>query len=182
MRVLLRTLAPLLGLALAAAGVLLVVEVVGAWVRPAATGGLVVPWQDWQATLSEVDWTSPTVRIVAVCVGVLGLLLVLVAVLARRHDVALTSPAAAMTVATSPQVLARLVGRHVRDADDVAAAVVSASARRVSVRVEGWPDAEGGLAGLRDTVRTRVDVLLAGLPLATTPRVTVTTRIRRELR
>ena len=36
MRVLLRLLAPLLGLALAAAGLLLAIEVVAAWVRPPA--------------------------------------------------------------------------------------------------------------------------------------------------
>ncbi|GAA1838125.1 hypothetical protein GCM10009836_16260 [Pseudonocardia ailaonensis] len=180
MRVLLRTLAPLLGLVLAALGVLVVLEVVAAWLRPAATRGLVVPWQDWQARLGEIAWTDTTVRIVAICVAVLGLLLVLVALLARRHDVALTAPAPAMTVGTSPRVLARLVGRHVREADDVAAATVSASARRVVVRAEGWPDDESGIGGLRDSVRGRVDELLGELPLATTPRVTVTARGRRE--
>ena len=40
MRVLLRLLAPLLGLGLAAVGLLLVIEVVAAWVRPAAGRGL----------------------------------------------------------------------------------------------------------------------------------------------
>jgi hypothetical protein len=181
-RVLLRTLSPLLGLALAAVGVLLVVEVVAAWVRPTATTGLVVPWQSWQAGLSELTWSDGPVLVVSVCVGVLGLLLLLVALLARRHDVPLSSPTPAMTVSTSPRVLARLVGRTVRASDDVAAATVSASARKVVVRAEGWPDDAGGMTGLRDSVRATTDTLLDALPLARRPKVAVTTRGRRELR
>jgi hypothetical protein len=178
-RVLLRTLSPLLGLALAAAGVLLVLEVVAAWVRPGSTSGVVVPWQAWQADLREYTWADGPVRVVCVCVGVLGLLLLLVALLARRHDVPLTSPTPAMTVSTSPRVLARLVGRTVRESDDVAAATVSASARRVVVRAEGWPESD---TSLKDTVRARTDALFDDLPLARRPSVAVTTRSRREPR
>ena len=181
MRVLLRTLSPLLGLALAAAGVLLVVEVVAAWVRP-ATGGLLVPWSTWQAALTELTWSDRRVIIVSICVAVLGLLLLLVALLARRHDVPLTAPTPEMTVATSPRVLARLVGRTVRESDDVAAATVSASARRIVVRAEGWPDAGGGYGELTATVRGRVSTLLDELPLARRPRVVVSTRGRKEPR
>lgn len=179
MRVLLRTLAPLLGLALAAVGVLLVIEVVAAWVRPGSTTGIVVPWQAWQATLRDTTWSDGPVLVVSVCVGVIGLLLLLVALLARRHDVPLTSPTPAMTVSTSPRVLARLVGRTVRASDDVAAATVSASARRVVVRAEGWPEDEGSL---KETVRARTDALIDDLPLARRPSVAVTTRSRKEPR
>ncbi|WP_433507511.1 DUF6286 domain-containing protein [Pseudonocardia halophobica] len=181
MRVLLRTLAPLLGLALAAVGVILVIEVVAAWVRPAGRG-LVVPWPAWQAALSGLPWSARPVIVVAICVAVVGLLLLLIALLARRHDVALTAPTPEMTVATSPRVLARLVGRTVRESDDVAAASVSASARKIVVRAEGWPDAGGGFAGLTDTVRGRVSTLLDELPLARRPRVAVSTRGRKEPR
>jgi hypothetical protein len=55
MRLLLRLLAPLLGLALAAAGVLLVIEVVAAWVRPATGSGLLVPWPEWRGTLENLS-------------------------------------------------------------------------------------------------------------------------------
>jgi hypothetical protein len=145
-RVLLRTLSPLLGLALAAVGVLLVLEVVAAWVRP-ATSGLVVPWPAWQAALTRLTWSDRPVMVVSICVAVVGLVLLLVALLARRHDVELTAPTPEMTVATSPRVLARLVGRSVRESDDVAGATVSASARKIVVRAEGWPDAGAGSAG-----------------------------------
>jgi hypothetical protein len=180
-RVLLRTLSPLLGLALAAVGVLLVLEVVAAWVRP-GSGGLVVPWRAWQATLSAVSWSDRPVIILSICVAVVGLLLLLVALLARRHDVALTAPTPEMTVATSPRVLARLVGQTVRESDDVAGASVSASARKIVVRAEGWPDAGGGFGELTDTVRGRVATLLDELPLARRPRVAVSTRGRKEPR
>jgi hypothetical protein len=180
-RVLLRTLSPLLGLALAAVGAILVIEVVTAWLRPASSG-LVVPWPSWQRALSALTWSDRPVIVVSICVAVVGLLLLLVALLARRHDVALTAPTPEMTVATSPQVLARLVGRTVRASDDVAAATVSASARTVVVRAEGWPDPDGGFRGLTDTVRGRVSTLLDELPLARRPRVAVSTRGRKEPR
>jgi hypothetical protein len=176
MRVLLRILAPLLGLALAAAGALLVIEVVAAWVRPDATGGLLVPWPTWRGVLEDLTWRETPVPLVAIGVGVLGLLLLLLALMARRHDVVLDAPTEAVTVTTSPRVLARLVGRRVRAADDVAAASVSASARKVKVTAQGW-----GEAGpeLRRAVAGQVDGLLKELPLARRPRVRVAVQERK---
>ena len=69
MRVLLRVLAPLLGIALAAAGVLVVIEVVAAWVRPGMEGGLVVPWPDWMVTLASVSWNQSPVPGIAIEIG-----------------------------------------------------------------------------------------------------------------
>ena len=114
MRVLLRVLAPLLGIVLAAAGVLLVVEVVSAWVRLDTDGGLLVPWPDWGATLAGLSWNESPVAAIAIGVGVAGLLLMIVGLAARRADVHLDAPSSDMTVTTSPRVLARLVGTRVR--------------------------------------------------------------------
>lgn len=176
MRVLLRILAPLLGLALAAAGVLFVIEVVAAWGRPAATTGLVVPWPDWRATLETLSWADTPVPAIAIVVAVIGLLLVLVGLMARRSDVTLDGPAPEITVITSPRVLARLVGRRVRATDDVAGASVTASRRKISVAAQGW----GGTGPeLRGRVRTRVDELLDELPLTRRPRVAVSVQERK---
>jgi hypothetical protein len=173
-RVLLRVLAPLLGLVVAAAGVLVVLEVVAAWVRPTATTGLVVPWPDWYAAAGRTSWDDFPVAGVAIAVAVAGLLLVLVGLLARRTDIAVDGPAPEVTVTTSPRVVARLVGRRVRSAEDVAAASVTASRRRVSVAPPPWTDAgDDVVAALRESVRTRVEDLLDELPLARRPRVTV---------
>ncbi|QJY49437.1 DUF6286 domain-containing protein [Pseudonocardia broussonetiae] len=176
MRVLLRVLAPLLGLALAAAGVLLVIEVVAAWVRTPATTGLLVPWPDWRTSLEALTWADVPVPGIAIGVAVVGLLLVLLGLLARRHDIALTSPAPEVTVTTTPRVLARLVGRRVRAADGVAAASVTATGRRVSIGAQAWNDAG---PELRDSVSSTVDTLLDELPLARRPRVSVTVQQRK---
>lgn len=176
MRVLLRVLAPLLGLALAAAGVLLVIEVVAAWVRPATGTGLLVPWPAWRATLEELTWAGNPVPAVAIGVAVLGLLLVLLGLTARRSDIHLDAPRPEMTVTTSPRVLARLVGRRVRATDDVAAASVTASRRKVTVSAEGFGDAK---PTLRSDVTARVDALLDELPLHRRPRVAVAVQVRK---
>ncbi|MHA6630661.1 DUF6286 domain-containing protein [Pseudonocardia sichuanensis] len=175
MRVLLRVLAPVLGLAVAVAGVLLVLEVVAAWLRPGTTRGLVVPWPDWYSSLGATTWTDTPVAGVAIGLAVLGLLLVLVGLLARRADIAVDGPAPEITVTTSPRVLARLVGRRVRSTDDVAAASVTASARKVRVAAQAWNDAG---PELRDSVRGRVDELLDELPLHRRPRVAVSVQDR----
>lgn len=176
MRVLLRVLAPVLGLALAAAGVLLVIEVVAAWVRPALTTGLLVPWPDWRASVGDLTWANYPVPLVAIGVAVLGLLLLLLGLSARRADISVDGPAPEVTVTTSPRVLARIVGRRVRATDDVAGASVTASRRRISVSAQGW-----GEAGpeLRTAVRERVDTLLDELPLHRRPRVAVSVQDRK---
>lgn len=178
MRVLLRVLAPLLGLALAAAGVLLVIEVVAAWVSP-ATDGLLVPWPDWRTTMETLAWADAPVPAVAIGVGVLGLLLVLLGLLARRHDIRFSSPTPEVTVTTSPRVLARLVGRRVRGTDGVSAASVTATSRKVSVGAQAWNDVG---SGLRSSVGSAVDTLLDELPLARRPRVAVTVQQRKGTR
>ena len=100
MRGLLRVLAPVLGIALAAVGVLVVIEVVAAWVRPGMQGGLLVPWPDWRATLAGLSWNEPPVPGIAIGVGVAGLLLMIVGITARRADVRLEAPTTDMTVTT----------------------------------------------------------------------------------
>jgi Family of unknown function (DUF6286) len=170
-RVLLRVLAPLLGLVMAAIGVLIVLEVVAAWVRPVADDGLVVPWPAWRAALTTTIWADAPVRWVAIGVAVAGLLLVLIGLAARRGDIPLDGPSPEVMVTTSPRVLARLVGRRVRSADEVAAASVTASGRRISVAAQFWNDAG---PHLRDQVRDDVEHLLDEMPLHRRPRVTVT--------
>src|SRR6185437_11103532 len=91
-RAVLRVLAPLLGIVLATVGVLVVIEVVAAWVLPEQEGGLLVPWPEWGAVLAGLSWTDSPVRGTAIGVAVVGLLLVLVALTARRADLRLVAP------------------------------------------------------------------------------------------
>ena len=175
MRALLRVLAPLLGIALAVVGVLVVIEVVAAWVVPGSVDGLLLPWPAWGAALADVSWDESPVPGIAIGVGVAGLLLLIVGLAARRVDVHLEGPSADMTVTTSPRVLARLVGTRVRASDDVLSASVTASARRVAVTARAWNDAP---ADLRETIVGRVEELLDELPLRRRPRVAVSVQER----
>ncbi|MFP5020454.1 DUF6286 domain-containing protein [Pseudonocardia phyllosphaerae] len=171
MRVLLRVLAPLVSLAVAALGALVLVETVADWAQfeagPAAPAGVLVPWRDWRTTLENLLWTDPVVLWVAIGAIVAGVILLVVALLARRHEVPIVSPSAGLTVNTSPRVLARLVGSRVRAEDVMTGASVTASKRSVLVRATGRGDT------VRDDARAAASAVLDGLPLMRRPKLTV---------
>ncbi|GAB2776533.1 DUF6286 domain-containing protein [Amycolatopsis magusensis] len=169
MRVFVRLLSTLLGLAVAVAGALLAAEVGWHWWRP-AEAPLIVPWREWQAELSTLNWTSGPVRLIAALVAVGGLILVLLAASARRRAVRLTDPAEEVSVTTTPRSLARLVGRHVRAEDNVTGASVTASAKKVRVRATSRLATE---RELRPHLLWVVRELVADVPLARKPRVSV---------
>ena len=168
MRFLLRFLSPLFGLVVAAAGVLVLLEVITAWVAPGSSP-LVVPWPTWRTALTAATWSSSTVTAAATGIAVVGVLVLLVGLAARRHDVRLTDPVAEVTVTTSPRSLARAVGHEVRSHADVVSASVVASSKKVVVKA-GTLDTPDEV---RDSVRERVDDLLSRLPLVRRPRVSV---------
>ncbi|MEJ2870548.1 DUF6286 domain-containing protein [Actinomycetospora sp. OC33-EN08] len=168
MRFLLRLLSPLIALVVAAVGVVTTIEVVTAWLAPSSSP-LIVPWPTWRAGLEGLTWSSATVRTIAIVIGVVGLLVLLVGLVARRHDVELTDPVPEVTVTTSPRSLARAVGHEVRSHADVVSASVVASQKKVVVKA-GTLDAPDAVRG---AVRERVDEVLARLPLAHRPRVSV---------
>lgn len=169
MRVLLRLLSPLLGLALAVAGALTTLEAGWALARPDSQP-LVAPWTDWRAALAGYTWADTAVLVVAVALVLLGLLLLALGSSARRHDVPLTDPADDVTVVTSPRSLARLVGHRVRSADGVRTASVTAGRKKVRVRATSAQSTE---AELRPALTSTVQDLIGGLPLARAPRVQV---------
>lgn len=121
MTILSRVLSPLLGLAVAAIGMLVALEVARAWVRPAG-GPLTLPWPQWQATLQGWTWTSTPVRLFAAGLFAAGLLLLVLALRAGSRAVQLINLAPEITVTTSPRSLARLVGSQGRDPDNVSTA------------------------------------------------------------
>ncbi|GLZ49899.1 hypothetical protein Acsp06_60840 [Actinomycetospora sp. NBRC 106375] len=168
MRLLLRVLAPLLGLLLAVVGLAVVVETVTAWVAPTSSP-LVVPWTSWRTTIEGLTWQSGAVRTVAIVVGVVALFVLLLGLTARRHDVFLADPVPEVTVTTSPRSLARAVGHEVRSHDEVVSASVVASAKRVTVKAATLDPA----GEVRTAVKDRVEEMLVRLPLARRPRVAV---------
>jgi hypothetical protein len=169
MRQLLRVLVPLLGLVSAAAGGVLLIEVGWAMIRP-NRGPLLVPWPDWLHRAGELTWVDGGTRLTAwVLVGA-GVVLMLVALLASRHDIVLQDPVPDVTVTTSPRSLARIVGQRVRSADGVRSASVTASARSVRVRATSRLLDE---QRLRPALIDEVSALVSTLPLVRTPHVHV---------
>ncbi len=169
MRVLLRLLSPLLGLAVAAAGALLAVEAGWVLVRP-RSAPLLVAWPAWRDWLAGYAWSDTAIIVAAAALVVLGVLLLVLAGSARRHDVRLTDPADAVTVVTSPRSLARLVGHRVRAEDGVRSASVTAGTRRIRVRATSRLNTE---AQLRPTLTALLNELVGSLPLDRTPRIRV---------
>ena len=138
-----------------------------------------MPWPEWGAVLADLSWNENLVRGIAIGVGVVGLLMVLVALPRAARTCASIAPSADMTVTTSPRVLARLVGTRVRASDDVLSASVTASERRVAVTARAWNDAP---EELRETLVDRVQELLDELPLRRKPRVAVSVQEREGVR
>ena len=177
MRVFLRLLSPLFGLAVAVADALLAVEVIADWLIGSRRGysGLLVPSPRWPAELAILPWHSLLAVVVCACVAVVGRLLLWVAGLAHRREIRLTDPTKEISVTASPDVLARLVGQKVRAGEEI----VSASARRVRVNAVGRGEHPGQL---RPTVRGQVVELIDDLPLARRPRISVAVHAARGLR
>lgn len=169
MRVLLRLLSPLFGLAVAAAGALVALEVAWAWIRPNGRP-LVVPWTTWRTELQQTSWENGVVLGVAVAALVLGLVLLLISAAARRRAVALKEPAEEVTMTTSPRALARLVGQRVRATEGVRSASVNATKRRIRVRASSRLKGESELA---PTLTNEVRELVSSLPMTRPPRVQV---------
>lgn len=178
MRGLVRLIAIVAGLVVAAFGVLLVIEVMAAWLRPASTG-LLVPWQRSRSALSAVSWNQLPVLIAAVIAMVIGLVLVLVSALAGRKEIRLHDPAPGVTVTTDPRSLARLVGHQVRRDDGVAAASVTATRQRVRVKAVGKFSSVGDL---RTRVSESAEHTVQELPLRSDPRVSVAVSPAKENR
>ena len=168
MRLLLRLLAPLLGLAIALVGLAVAVETVVAWVAPTSSP-LVVPWPAWRTAIEGLTWQSTAVRVTAIVIAVVGLFVVLLGLVARRKDVYLADPVPEVTVTTSPRSLARAVGHEVRSHGDVVSASVAATNKKIVVKASTLDPADT----VRGPVRERVDELLGRLPLSRRPKVSV---------
>lgn len=176
MRAVVRVITALLGLVFAAAGVLLVVEVAWAALRP-GDDFLVVDWPGVRDGLRTLSWNDTPVRITAAVVVVVGLLLVIAGMRAGHRDVRLHDPAPQVTVTTPLSSMARLVGHRAREQDGVGSASVTAGRKRVRVRVHSEFVEVGDL---EDRVAEASREALRGLPTPATPTVSVSVRPAKE--
>jgi hypothetical protein len=173
-RIVVRLVSALLGIAAAGVGVILGVEVAWAHWNP-GHGGLIVPWRHWRQAVGGLAWSNVPVQITAALVALAGLLLLLIAASARRGDVRMYDPAFDVSVVTSSRSLARMVGHRVRGQDGVGEVSVRASPRRVKVRAETrFATANELRPRLTETAEDALDAL----PVPRTPRVSVVVRSR----
>ena len=172
MTIAIRVLSLLFGAAVAVFGFLAALEIMWAWMRPSA-GPLVVPWPTWLASLEEWNWASAPVRLIAVALMGVGLLVLALSLRTDHRPVWLIKPAPEVTVTTTARSLARLVARRVRELDRVSSASVTATSRKISVRVASHQPGDATTSSITEAVR----LLLSELPLAHTPQVSVTVRM-----
>lgn len=171
MRVLVRTIALLLGLAVAAGGVVTVLEI--AWTRTPGDRHLLVDWRSLRDALSAVSWSDTSMRVTASIVVVAGLALILIAARSGHKHIRLHDPAEGVMVVTAPRSLARYVGHRVREQDAIARASVVASKRKVRVKARSELTEIGDQeSSLRAVTGESIDEL----PLVDQPKVSVAVR------
>jgi len=176
--VLVRVVGALLAIGVAVCGALLAIEVAWSWAQK-GDATLFVAWPRWRAWLEGQSWNSTAVRVTAGILAATGLVLVIIAATARRRDILLQDPATEVSVTTSPASLARIVGQRVRAEDNVSGASVIATATRVRVRASSRLSSE---EELRPRLLAVVKATVDGLPLVTTPRITVVVNSPRDRR
>lgn len=175
-RLLVRLLAALLAMAVAGAGALLALEVAWQWIRP-VDAPLVVPWPAWRDQLAQFTWASTPVLIGAVVVALIGSLVLLTSLVSRPPTVRLRNPVEQVSVSTSPGSLARLIGQHVREQENVTGARVTANRRRVRVRARSRLESDHQL---RPRLHESVAELLEQLPLTKRPKLSVAVKSPRK--
>ena len=160
-----RLLGVLLGLAVAAAGVLVIVEtVVAALGRPP----LVVDRQLVHSTLSQLSWTDPLLLSLSVGLIAVGAVLLLLQLIPRRPATLPLRTYEGRSAAVDRKALGgRLVEVAQRDRD-VAGAKAKMTKRAAKLAVRAVPGAD--VAGVRDRVTTAVVGALESYELASNPK------------
>ncbi|MBA8825719.1 hypothetical protein FHX42_003085 [Saccharopolyspora lacisalsi] len=178
MRALIRLIAALLCLVLAAVGALFIAE--AAWFLAFPNDDfLLVAWPSIRADLAGIAWNGTPVRISGAVMVVAGLVLLVLVARARRGEIRLHDPAPQVTVTTDPKSLARLIGHQVRLQEDVAKASVTARRNRVRVRARAEIVDTGDLDTRLSELATET---VRELPLPAVPKVSVSVRPAKERR
>ncbi|MGI8938172.1 MAG: DUF6286 domain-containing protein [Iamia sp.] len=158
MRALDRLLALLGGLALAGLGALVAIE---AGLRAADRDALVIPRRRWDRSLSDLEWTSSTLELVAIITIAAGAILLLLQVAPRRPRRLALESIDGRAAWITPAGVRRVVERAVLDAhDDVADARAQVQRRRVRVKATVVASADDGAPSrIGPTVAAALDAL-----------------------
>lgn len=171
MEVINRLLGLLLGLALLAAGLLIIVETA---VVAAGRSGWLVDREVWGEAVGQLQWDDRNLVVVATIVAVLGLALALLQLWpARPRFLPLSPRGQARRDAIDGRGLQELLRRAAAQDHDVMKAYVAVRRRKAKVKVRTPSDADSKAvrARVKQQVRARVDALDLKRPIS--PRVKV---------
>ena len=176
MRVVNRPLGFLLAVALAAVGVVVVIEVIALAV---GAKPVLAHWGVWYRWAERTPWKAGVVRFWAVLLIVVGLVLLLLELKPRRSSrLPIESDHDATDAAVTRQGLAGVARGAATTVDGVSNAEVRASRRTVNVTARAAARTADAARGLDEPVTAAVQQRLDDLRLAQPPRVAVTVTTR----
>lgn len=178
MRLINRPLAFLLALAVLAASVILVIEVIAVAVhaRP-----VVIDWRTWYAWAERTEWKAGVIRVWAAVLILLGLLLILIQLKPRRTTrFGLDSDDEATDVAITRRGLRDASRNAATSVDGVSSASVAVSRRKITISGASAAHDRAAAQALIDPVTHAVQTSLNALQLRTPPTVSVRMKARSE--
>jgi hypothetical protein len=173
-----RLLAFVAALALAAAGVLTVIEVVGE--RGFKSGPVIVDWQRWLHWGQHNTWQALSVEITCGAIALIGLLLVLLQLRPRRPSRIALQAADHTSVALTRGGLATTVRSAVLDVEGIERAKVTVRRRGISIRAGSAAATVTEAKTFTGPAREAVDEQLAPLELQHRQRINVRVQARRK--
>lgn len=169
MRFVNRLLAALLALALAVAGVLLVVEVIAAGFNASPA---IVHWHQWYQWARRTSWDTASVQIICIVIAAVGLLLLLVQLKPRKPR-RLVIASEDTDAAFTRRGVAATVKSAVTDVDGISAAKVTVRRRKVTVAATTAGLAPYTAQSLSEPARTAAQSRLSDLELSPAPKLAV---------
>ena len=176
MRIVNRFLAFILALAILAASVIVIVEVISYAINKKS---LIVDWMRWQAWAERTHFNSTAIKVVSIILIVVGLLLLLAELKPRRTTrLGLQSDDMATDTAITTKGIAAVAKAATTEVDGVSDASASASHRRVTITATSTERDKGFAQGLTAPVTTAVQTRLDSLRMQRHPRLSVRIKAR----
>jgi hypothetical protein len=171
MRILNRFLAFILALAILAASVIAIVEVISYAINGKS---LIVDWMSWQRWAERTHFNSTQIEVVSIILIAVGLVLLLAELKPRRTTrVGLQSDEIATDTAITTKGIAVVAKATAAEVEGVSDASASASHRRVTVKARSAQRDKGFAQGLTAPVTAVVQTQLDSLRMQRRPRLSV---------
>jgi Family of unknown function (DUF6286) len=174
MRIVNRPVAFLVAVAMLAAGVLLIVEVVGYAIN---SRHVLIDWMAWQRWAERTQWNQAVIKTWSIILIAVGLLLLIIELKPPKATrIPLQSDHAATDAAISRKGLARALEAAATDVDGVRTASITISRSKATVAATSVAHTSSGADTVTKPLTRAVRDRLDGLKLAMPPRLRVTSR------